>query len=318
MMPSGGPTFAYSPQLCYFRPIVNGPLMPRYLYYWFKTEEFWNQADALKGQTDMADFLSLSDVYSLKMRIPPLGEQVAAIDILGSLDDKIAANERVLHLCTELSDIKFAYAVNGIELSGKSFGDIAEVGGGGTPNTSIEEYWNGDILWATPTDVTGLAGPYLFSTSRMITQAGLGSCNSALYPKGSILMTSRATVGAFAIAQSSVAVNQGFIVVNAKDPRYQLWLFHEMRARVAEFVSHANGATFLELGRGRFKQFRVRIPDVELAHSFSQEVGTLHALASHMISESEKVASVRDELLPLLMSGKIRVREAENIAEGVV
>ncbi|MGH3273950.1 MAG: restriction endonuclease subunit S, partial [Streptosporangiaceae bacterium] len=66
LMPADGPDFAYSPQLCYFRPTVDGPLRPRYLYYWFKSAQFWNQADALKGQTDMADYLSLLDVEALE------------------------------------------------------------------------------------------------------------------------------------------------------------------------------------------------------------------------------------------------------------
>ncbi|MEY7972312.1 restriction endonuclease subunit S [Saccharomonospora xinjiangensis] len=250
--------------------------------------------------------------------VPDYDVQQAIADVLGALDDKIAINDQALRLCVELTDSKFAHAVSGIQPSDKTFGDIAKVGGGGTPKTSVEEYWNGSIPWATPTDVTALSGPYLFSTGRTITQAGLDSCSSAVYPKGSILMTSRATIGAFAIAHSPVAVNQGFIVVNARDPRYQLWLFHEMRARVAEFVSHANGATFLELSRGKFKQFRVRTPDAEQAHRFSREVEELHALASQMIIESTNIANARDELLPLLMSGRICVRDAEKTVEGVV
>ncbi|MGW1667088.1 restriction endonuclease subunit S, partial [Streptomyces microflavus] len=93
IMPAEGPRFAYSPQLCYFRPDANGPLKPRYMYYWFKSVDFWKQADALKGQTDMADFLSLGDIYSLKLRLPSLAQQASVVDILGALDDKIAVNE---------------------------------------------------------------------------------------------------------------------------------------------------------------------------------------------------------------------------------
>lgn len=290
---------------------------PKYVYYAASSPNFFRQIHDNAISTGVPH-INLGILSRLTIPRRSLDEQIGIVDILSALDDKIAANDHTLRLCVELADSRFKHAVDRIQPSDKTFGDLAEVGGGGTPKTSVEEYWNGDILWATPTDVTGLAGPYLFSTSRMITQAGLDSCASALYPKGSILMTSRATIGAFAITQSPTAVNQGFIVVNAKDPRHQLWLFHEMRARVTEFVSHANGATFLELSRGRFKQFRVRTPDVELARRFSQEVETLHSLASQTISESEKIANVRDELLPLLMSGKIRVREAEEIVEGVV
>lgn len=291
---------------------------PRFLLYFYLSPSFQRivAANTIHGAT--VPRIGLVTMPAWEIGIPDLSTQNAIADLLGALDDKIAANDRTLRLCVELSDAKFAHAVKRIQPGSETFGDIAEVNGGGTPKTSIDEYWNGDILWATPTDITALAGPYLFSTSRTITQAGLNSCSSMLYPEGSILMTSRATIGAFAIAQSSVAVNQGFIVVNARDPRYQFWLFHEMRARISEFVSHANGATFLELSRGKFKQFRVRNPGVELAHSFSRDVRALHAMASQIITESANIATARDELLPLLMSGRICLRDAEKTVEGVV
>ncbi len=261
---------------------------------------------------------NVKSAKGLELLMPCLIEQQAIAEILGALDDKITANGHILRTTLDLADAKFSGAVEGVQLGNKTFDDLANVDGGGTPKTSVDEYWNGDILWATPTDVTGLDGPYIFSTGRTITQDGLNSCASKLYPRGSILMTSRATIGAFALAQCPIAVNQGFIVVNAKEPAYQLWLFHEMRSRVSEFISHANGATFLELSRGRFKKFKVRVPEIRLVLDFSQEAEALHALASQVMAESVKLAKVRDELLPLLMSGKVRVRDAENVVEGVV
>ncbi|MBB5152889.1 restriction endonuclease subunit S [Saccharopolyspora phatthalungensis] len=318
IMPSGGPTFAYSPQLCYFRPVEDGPLHSRYLYYWFKSTEFWGQAAALKAQTDMADFMSLRDITSLTMTLPSVTEQRAIAEVLGALDDKIAANDHTAQLCLKLADTRFAAAVRDIPLGDRTFGDLADVFGGGTPKSSMDEYWNGDIPWATPTDVTALSAPYLFDTSRMITEEGMAACSSKRYPAGSILMTSRATIGAFAIAKVSTAVNQGFIVVNAKNSDHQWWLFHEMRARVSDFLSHANGATFLELSRGKFKQFPVRLPDTAALKSFSEGVGPLHDLAAQAMTETEKLTTTRDSLLPLLMSGKVRVRDAEKVVEEAV
>ena len=129
-------------------------------------------------------------------------------------------------------------------------------------------------------------------------------------------MTSRATIGAFAITQAPTAVNQGFIVVNAVDRLYQWWLFHEMRSRVDEFLTFANGATFLELPRGRFKSLPVHLPDADTAREFDDAIGPFHALAAGIMRENVKLATTRDELLPLLMSGKVRVRDAEKIMSG--
>jgi type I restriction enzyme S subunit len=131
-------------------------------------------------------------------------------------------------------------------------------------------------------------------------------------------MTSRATIGAFAVAQVPIAVNQGFIVVNANDPAHQWWFFHEMRSRVAEFISHANGATFLELSRGKFKKFPIRKPTHEQAQAFSQVAGPLHDVAAQSMEEATSLAATRDELLPLLMSGSVRVKDAARAVEEVV
>jgi type I restriction enzyme S subunit len=131
-------------------------------------------------------------------------------------------------------------------------------------------------------------------------------------------MTSRATIGAFAIAQGPVAVNQGFIVVNAVDPAAQWWLFHDMRSRVSEFLTYANGATFLELSRGRFKALPVRLGTPAEVDRFAKEVGPMHEAAAHVSVESGQLASARDELLPLFMSGKLRVGDADTGVEGAV
>lgn len=289
-----------------------------YLYYRLRSPDVRTSIANMHVGTMIPHFKK-GDFGKLRFAVhDSISEQRSIAEVLRSLDDKITASGHILRRTLDLADAKFSGAVEGVQLGNTTFDDLANVGGGGTPKTSVDEYWNGDISWATPTDVTGLDGPYIFSTGRTITQDGLNSCASKLYPKGSILMTSRATIGAFALAQCPIAVNQGFIVVNAKEPTYQLWLFHEMRARVSEFISHANGATFLELSRGRFKKFKVRVPETRLVLDFSREAEALHALASQVMAESVKLAKVRDELLPLLMSGKVRVRDAENVVEGVV
>jgi len=123
-------------------------------------------------------------------------------------------------------------------------------------------------------------------------------------------MTSRATIGAFALAQVPTAVNQGFIVVVPNGSAPGLWLFHEMRSRIEEFTSLANGATFLELSRGNFKSFRVRLAEPAVMAQFQEQATALHDRAAAALRENERLASTRDALLPALMSGRLRVRDA--------
>lgn len=317
-MPEGLEPAVYSPQVCYFRVYDRSTIDPRYFEMWLRSDDFRRQAANRANNSDMAPYINLADVRSLQLSLPPIGEQRAIAEVLGALDDKIAANTKLVATAIRLADTIFAKLASGVAFGTSTFDDVATVLGGGTPSTKVAEYWGNQHCWATPTDVTGLTSPYLEATSRMISDAGLQACSSVLHPVGSILMTSRATIGAFALAGVPTAVNQGFIVVNARDPRHQWWLFHEMRSRVPEFLSHANGATFLELSRGRFKHLPVRmIGDEELAR-FNDQVGGLHGCARSVSTESRSLTNTRDALLPLLMSGKLRVKDAERVVEEAV
>src|SRR5690606_25927047 len=93
------------------------------------------------------------------------------------------------------------------------FGEIAQIIGGGTPETNIEEYWNGDIQWFTPTEVKS---NFVTKSNRTITELGLKKSSAKLLPKGTILLTTRATIGEVAIATQECTTNQGFqsLIVN--------------------------------------------------------------------------------------------------------
>lgn len=261
--------------------------------------------------------LNRNYIAGTQVPVPPRQHQFAIAEVLGALDDKLANNAELADTAMALADAHFD-AVVGQTADGRSFEEAAEIGGGGTPSTAEPTLWAGEIPWATPTDVTALRAPYLWSTSRTISGEGLSACASPLYPAGSILMTSRATIGAFAIAERPMAVNQGFIVVNSRQPGRQWWLFHQMRARVQEFLSYANGATFLELSRGRFRQLPVWTAEDAVLAEFDHLAEVLHGRASAAMRENDQLAILRDALLPELMSGRLRVKDAERAVEEVV
>ncbi|NGN82162.1 restriction endonuclease subunit S [Arthrobacter silviterrae] len=294
-----------------------GILDSRFLYYAFQTAAV--KAD-LQGRATGTTVLGIRQPSLKKVQIPApcYAEQQAIAEVLGALDDKIAANTRIAATAELLAASLYQRALKEAEWSNLTFADLAQVSGGGTPSTKTPEYWDGDIPWATPTDLTALQGPYLEATSRTISADGLSACASPLYPKGSILMTSRATIGAFAIAQLPTAVNQGFIVVQPNDPALDYWIFHEMRSRVDEFISLANGATFLELSRGNFKKFKVRLAADSVITGFTEQARPLHDSARMALLENTKLAATRDALLPQLMSGKLRVKDLESIVSAAI
>lgn len=285
-----------------------------FLYYLLRSPQMQTEL-LVKAEGSTVHHLNVADIRALDVKLPPLPEQQEIAEVLGALDDKIAANTGLATTADELATMEFASLWPSFNRDTRTYDDIAHVSGGGTPSTKVTKHWGGGIQWATPTDVTALAGPYLTQTERTITQTGLEACASRLYPAGTILMTSRATVGAFAIAQQPTAVNQGFITVRTRGSVPQMWLFHEMRHRVSEFVSWANGATFLELSRGNFKRLPVMLSDDVAMARFSSIATALHARAANALEENRTLASTRDALLPQLMSGRLRARDVRPLEE---
>lgn len=253
-------------------------------------------------------YLRQSDLEEIPVLVPSLAEQRRIAGVLGALDDLIEVNQGLIQDLLKLADSVASSPA--VEAETLTFGDTCDIFGGGTPSTKNDDYWGDEVRWATPSDITALPSPYLFDTSRRITMAGLEACSSKLFPAGTILMTSRATIGAFAITQAPTAVNQGFIAVEPRSETDRWFLFHEMRRRVPEFIQRANGSTFLELSRGVFKKLIVSWPSEAERAALHVKLDPFHRSAAELQVEIGELESTRDELLPLLMSGRVRVAEA--------
>jgi type I restriction enzyme, S subunit len=297
---------------------VSNDINSRFLGYLLKSDQFMGYVRGVLGDKSAQPNASATTLTAARLSVPAKrSEQDAIASVLGALDDKIAVNDRIATTTLALADSIFESVASEVERGADTFASATDVFGGGTPRTSEPSYWDGEIAWTTPTDVTGLRAPYLFRTKRTITDAGLDNCASRLYPASSIFMTSRATIGAFAIPQVPAAVNQGFIVVVPPRPELRWWLFHEMRSKIDEMISLANGSTFLELSRKNFKAIPIRLVDDDTLAHFHARVNPLHERAAKSTAETATLAELQDALLPKLMSGEIRVRDAEKAMEDI-
>ena len=248
------------------------------------------------------------------MSLPPIEEQRGIAATLGALDDKIESNRSAIDIIQDLSrSIYSAWRQRNEGVTSTTFGGFAEVFGGATPKTTEPEYWNGEIFWATPTDITALRAPYLFMTARTISQAGLDSTSAVLHPPGTIIMTSRATIGEFAVTQVPAATNQGFIAVRPRKPEHRWFLFEEMRSRIPEMLDRANGSTFMELSRGNFKLMELAVPDDRALVDLDSKLSSLHVNAARLDAESATLKRLRDALLPELIAGRWHAREARGV-----
>ncbi len=143
-------------------------------------------------------------------------------------------------------------------------GEIAEIISGATPKTSNKDYWGGDILWATPADLSKLDGAYINSTPRTITRAGLRSCAAQVLPAGSVLLSSRAPIGHVAINTEPMATNQGFkSLIPRPDRADAKYLYHWLRAHTEYLQSLGNGATFKEVSKAVVSKVEIPLPPLD-------------------------------------------------------
>ena len=299
--------FVYSPQLCFWRSLDPDSVDPRFLYYWMQGPECLRQINALKGQTDMADYVSLRDQRTMKITLPPLAVQQKIARVLGSLDDKIESNHAACRLLHEVAEQAYRRALSTAQVA--RLGDLGTIRGGGTPKSSVTSYWEpADVAWITVKDMTALAGsPVIWRGERNISQLGLQKSSAKLLPAGTVLYTSRATLGMIAIAQQELSTNQDFITIEPAPGLSSELVYFTLRANRDAIAAKANGSTFLAVNKTNFKAVECRIPDEGARAAFQAVAGPAFRLIAGLTQEAQRLRAVRDVLLPKLVSGQIRV-----------
>jgi|ERR1700733_5256652 len=201
----------------------------------------------------------------------------------------------------------------------RPIGELAMVTGGSTPSTKEESYWiGGTHCWATPKDLSALRTPVLLDTERKITDTGLAQIASGLLPAGTVLMSSRAPIGYLAIAEIPVAINQGFIAMKATPGVSNLFLLRWAEWAHDFIVSRANGSTFLEISKSSFRPILVTTPPDSLMKEFERLARPLNSRMVANELSSRTLTQLRDVLLPRLISGELRLPDAERIVGGQV
>jgi len=194
----------------------------------------------------------------------------------------------------------------------KPVGDLAEVVGGSTPSTKQAAYWDGGThAWATPKDLSALSVPVLLETGRRISDAGLSQISSGLLPKGTVLLSSRAPIGYLAVAEIPVAINQGFIAMKPKPGMSNIFLLLWASVAQEEIVNRANGSTFLEISKANFRPIPLVVPPARAITAFDRMARPAYERIVENERESRTLAALRDALLPQLISGRLRVKDAE-------
>jgi len=321
--------------------------IPRFVYYFFK----WMAPRIAKLDVGSANpTLNRNHVHPIEINWPPLPEQRAIAHVLGTLDDKIELNRRMNETLESMARALFkSWFVDfdpvGAKAEGRDTGlpkeivdlfpdsfedselgevpkgwkvrpfvDTVEIIGGGTPKTSVTEYWDGDIPWFSVVDAPIDTDVFVIDTQKKITQAGLENSSTRLLPGGTTIISARGTVGKVALVCAPMAMNQSCYGLHGIEVG-AYFTYYATRNLVATLIQRSHGSVFDTITRDTLAGIAVIAPLGPVSEAFESIVGPLMQRIKINLYDSRTLATLRDTLLPQLMSGTLRVPEADKLLE---
>lgn len=280
----------------------------------------------ISGST--VDRIPLMTFDEFPIAVPDLSAQDAVVEVLGAIDDLIENNGRRVEVLEEMARAIYRewfvhFRFPGHEHATFADSDLGPIPegwrvstcgrelrfvGGGTPSKKESSYWDpATVDWFTPSDLTKSKPRYPRGSSLQISKLGLARSSATLFPAGTVMMTSRATLGVLAIATQAATTNQGFISV-LPDNRWPPNFIREyLDASAEELAALGTGATFKEITKGSFKTFRFVVPAQSVLDQFRAATEAAEQSTKCLEQSGEQLAVMRDLLLPRLVTGQIDV-----------
>jgi|7_EtaG_2_1085326.scaffolds.fasta_scaffold01314_8 type I restriction enzyme, S subunit len=317
--------FGISSSVAILRPSEN--LNCRFLYYFMTSPPFQLAVEAMKSGSAQG-FLSLEMIKNLPLLDVPLKIQRKIAAILTAYDDLIENNKRRIALLENMAEeiyrewfVRFRFPgwqeaeFEKGQPAGWTHQRIAQAfdfTGGGTPSKDNDGFWrNGDVDWYTPSDITKSNSLFMTSSEYQCNEEGLRRSSAKLFPAYSVMMTSRATIGAIGINTKPACTNQGFITC-IPNYRYPLtYLYHWLNAAKPHFEMLSGGATFPELIKSTFKRIEILSPDQGVIEKFDELVSPMFKQMESLAEQNRKLEQTKNQLLPRLIFGKLSVENLD-------
>ena len=280
-----------------------------YLWYTIFSDNFKKYVEAIHTGTSIPH-ISQKQIEDFEILCPSLDTQRRIASILTSLDDKIDLLRRenaTLEAMAEMLFRQWFVEEAKEDWEEGKLGDILSVKGGTTPSTKEPSFWDGDIAWTSPRDITTLKGLYLFDTEKKITPKGLKQISSGLLPAGTLLMSSRAPVGVLAFAEIPLAINQGYIAILDDKGYSKEFVYLWLKTNMDLVHSYSNGSTFMEISKSAFKSLDLAIPSQSEVEEFVGKVKPYFEKIRVNETQIRTITKTRDELLPRLMNNEIKL-----------
>ena len=286
-------------------------ILPDFLYYVLRTPSFRQDVKDNYGSGSAIPRIILKDFKRMMVSYPSLEKQQAIISVLTAIDSKIQANTEINDNLEQQAQSYFQelFVDNADpEWTTGTISDLGTVVGGSTPSKAKPEYYTeSGIAWITPKDLSINKSKFVSHGENDITELGLKNSSAAIMPEGTVLFSSRAPIGYIAIAAGEVTTNQGFKSVVPKPEIGTPFVYFFLKNTLPVIEGMASGSTFKEVSGSTMKNVPAVIPDAETLAKFSDFCAPIFAQQRIWEEQNQSLATLRDNLLPKLMSGEIDV-----------
>jgi type I restriction enzyme, S subunit len=325
-------------------------LNPLFFYLLLRSSHFARQVESLTTGSAQPQ-LPIRDIKEISVSVPGMTDQKAIAKVIGTLDEKIELNRktnetlegiakalfkswfvdfdpvrakaegRQTALPDEVSELfpdSFEESELGEIPSGwsvDSFTSQFNVLGGGTPKTSVDEFWSGDLPWFSVVDAPSDSDCWVVDTQKTITHLGLDNCSSDLFRKGTTIISARGTVGKVCLVGAPMAMNQSCYALQPKEEQQDIFCYYSTKEIVEMLKARSHGSVFSTITRDTLHGIDVCCPQKEVVNAFEELSRPMLEKIKLHVDESRTLGSVRDALLPRLISGELRVPDAEKILE---
>lgn len=306
---------------------------------------------ASNKQTTGLGHVTKKDLQNIKVRIPGKNQQRAIAHILGALDDKIELNRKMNQTLEEIArSIYKSWFVDFDPVKKKAAGEptglpeeidklfpsefekselgmipkgwktfslteLFNVIGGGTPKTSVPDYWNGDIPWFSVVDTPKNSDIFVIDTEKKITQAGIDNSSTNFLEIGTTIITARGTVGNIALVGKPMAMNQSCYALKPKWQDADFFGYFTISNAILQIKQKTHGSVFDTITRDTLSSINIISPECLVAKTFDKTVGASLGTILSNVKNKILLSNIRDTLLPLLLSGKLQIKDAEKFLE---
>lgn len=301
---SGGPCWPLNTAL--YSTEFNGN-NPRFVYYLLQTIPWqgYTTASAVPG-------VNRNHVNLCPVKIPDKATQDAIVEVLDSIVDKIALNNRLNDYLEQCLLARYDHLFRGAGTYNGTISDIGDVVGGATPSKKRPEYYcHEGIGWITPKDLSNTTNKFVAHGADDITRVGFDSCSIKKLPAGTVLFSSRAPIGYIAIASDEVTTNQGFKSIVPHKEIGTAFVYCFLVRNKDRIADAGSGTTFPEVSGKTMAGIELTLPNINLCAKFEEWASPLLEEQRHLEDENRQLEDLRDTLLPKLMSGEIDVSKVD-------